>query len=89
MSSDEAIAFDYSIFFFFSIVLFVGVMVYFMRKPIAKILKTDIKIEFRELGMDDADDIELGPSIMLVKRSELDENFVLEDSGSETEEDTT
>lgn len=89
MRSDEAIAFDYSVFFLFSIVLFVGVMVYFIRKPIAKILQTDIKIEFRELGMDDADDVELGPGIMLVKRAKLDEKFVLDDSGSESEEDTT
>ena len=89
MASDEATSFDYSVFFLFSIVLFIGVIVYFMREPIAKILHTEIKIEFRELGMDDADDVELGPGIMLVKQSELDEKFVLEDSGSETEEDTT
>ncbi len=89
ISSDDVIVFDYGVFFLFSIVLFVGVMVYFMREPIAKILQTEIKVEFRELGMDDADDVELGPGIMLVKHSELDEKFVLEDSGSETEQDTT
>ena len=88
-ASADTIGFDYGVFFLFSIVFFVGVMVYLIRKPVAKLLESEIKIEFRELGMDDADDVELGPGIMLVKQSKLDEKFVLEDSGSESEEDTT
>lgn len=91
-TSADDFGFDYAVLSLFCIVIAMGVMVYLVRKPIAKLLESEVKIEFRELGMDDADDVELGPGIMLVKRSKLDEKFVLEDSDSETSEsgeDTT
>ena len=80
---------DYAVFALFCIVIAIGFLVYFVRKPLSKLINADVQIEFRELGMDDADDVELGPGIMLVKRSKLDEKFVLEDSESDTDEDTT
>ena len=94
ISSDEVLVFDYGVFVLFSIVLLIGFVVYFTRKPLSELLQSEIKVEFRELGMDDADDVEIGPGIMLVQSSKLNEKFVLEDSGSEdidsdTEEETT
>ena len=47
------------------------------KKPIAKILESEIKMSF-VVGVDDADDVELGPGIIMVKQSKLDERFVLE-----------
>ena len=88
ISSDETLAFDYGVFFLFSAVILLGVLLYFMRKPLSQLLHSEIKVEFRELGMDDDDDVEFGPGIKLVQRSELDDKFVL-DPDSDTEEETT
>ena len=76
----------------FTIVVFVGAMLYLARGPMKKLLGEDIRVEFRELDMTEEDDLEVGPGILLVKRSKLEERFVinsLTDSETDSEEEST
>lgn len=45
----------------------------------------DIRIEFKELNMDEADDVEIGPGILLVQR-DLEEKFVIDELASSDDE---
>ena len=87
--SQESVGLDYSVVVLFFVVIFVGVMLCLLRKPILNILESEVEIEFNELGMDDAEDVEVGPGIMLVSKAKMDEKFVLDDSGTESEGDST
>ena len=77
--------YDFSIFVF----LFVCLMLFFLRKPMLQLLESEVEIEFKEIGMDDGEDIEAGPGIMLVTTRTDDTRFVLDDSESDSEEDST
>ena len=81
--------YDFSIFVFLFVLLFVCVMLFFLRKPMLQLLESEVEIEFKEIGMDDGEDIEVGPGIMLVTRRTDDRRFVLDDSESGSEEDST
>ena len=39
--------------------------------------------------MDEADDVEIGPGILLVKKAELEEKFVIEESSDDEKEEST
>ena len=87
--SQEGVGLDYSVLVLFFVLIFIGIALCLLRKPILKILESEIEIEFNELGMDDAEDVEVGPGILLVSKPKLDEKFVLDDSDTDSEGDST
>ena len=65
------------------------VWIIWFRKPVARLISNDIRIEFKELNMDEADDVEIGPGILLVRKAELEEKFVIEESSDDEKEEST
>ena len=68
---------DYGAVALLSILIFLGAILYYTREPLKRLLARDIRVKFRELHMDDADDVEVGPGILLVE-SRMEEKFVIE-----------